>query len=92
LVLVKAGEQGCPRRATTSRVVELGEPETVLGKRIEVRGKDFPSIASDVGIPHVIRQDKHDVWFADGKKGKEERKEGDNQAYHKQGAVFSMKL
>jgi hypothetical protein len=92
LVLVKTGEQGSPRRTTTSRVIELGEPESVLGKRVEVRGKDFPSIASDVGVPHVIRQNEHDVRFTLGKKGKEEGKEGDNQAYHKQGAVFSMKF
>ena len=92
LVLVKAGEQRGPGRATTGGVVELGEAQAVLGKRIEVGGQDFPSEATDVRIAHVIREDQNDVWFADGKKGKKKRKNGCEQTHHSKIGVFSSKF
>jgi hypothetical protein len=61
LVGVEAGEQACPRRAATGGVIELREPQAVRGEVVEVRGADFPAIAPEVRVPHVVGQDDEGI-------------------------------
>ena len=69
LMLVHPGKQGSPGRATAGGVVELGEAQAVIGERIEVGRHDFSSVATHVGIPHVVRKDHNDVGLRLGPKG-----------------------
>ena len=59
-VSVVTGKELGPGGVTLRGVVELGEAQTVLCELVEVGGLDFPAIAADVGVPHVIdhNQDK----------------------------------
>ena len=59
---VVAGEQFCPGGVTLGGVVELGETQPALGQPVEVGSLDFPAIAADVGISHVIDHDQDNVW------------------------------
>ena len=61
LVSVETGEQSGPGRAAAGGIVELCEAQSVAGEPVQIRGMNFPAIAADVGIAHVIRHDQDDV-------------------------------
>ena len=42
-------------------VVELGETQSAPGQLVEVGGFDFPAIAADIRVTHVIDHDENDV-------------------------------
>ena len=58
---VVAGEQLCPGGVTLGGVVELGETQPALGQPVEVGSLDFPAIAPDIRVAHVIDHDEDDV-------------------------------
>jgi hypothetical protein len=62
LVGVEAGQQGGAGGTAACSVVELGEPDTVFCKSIEMWGFDLTAVASEIGEAHVVRHDDHDVW------------------------------
>ena len=60
-IAVDPAHQGGPCGPTPGCVVELGEPQAVLGELVQVGGIDFPSEASEVRESHVVREDDDDV-------------------------------
>ena len=64
LVWVGAGQQTGPCRAATSGVVELREPQSVLGQTVEVGGFNFAAVAADVGPSHIIGHHDDYIWTA----------------------------
>ena len=59
---VLPAEQGDAGRMAFRGVVELGEPQAVRRKLIEIRGLDLGAIAADIREPEVVGHDDHDVW------------------------------
>ena len=64
LVRVGSGQQTGPCRAATSGVVELREPQSVLGQTVEVGGFNLTAVAADVGPSHIIGHHDDDIWTA----------------------------
>ncbi len=62
LMLVQSGQKGRPCRTAAARIVETGEPYTFACKMIQVWSLYFTSIASQVGIPHIIHKDNYSVF------------------------------
>ena len=60
---VIAGENRRPRRPATRGVVKLREAQPLARKRVKIGRGDFPTIAPQIGIAHVIGKDDDDVWF-----------------------------
>ena len=81
-MLVETGQKGGPGWATPGGVVELGEPQTVLGKRIEVGSPDFPPVASDVRIAHVIGKNDHHVGLGPKQDRPEQNRDPKKEAIH----------
>ena len=61
LVRVQPGEQRGARRTAARAVVRLREAQPRPRQRVQVRRGDLRTVASDVGIPQVVRQDHHEV-------------------------------
>ena len=61
LLGIIAREQGGPGRPATGGIVKLGEAEPVPGQAVKMRGLYFTTVASEVGIPHVVRHYEKDV-------------------------------
>jgi hypothetical protein len=60
-VWIQTRQQASSGRATTCSVVELGESQPVLGKRIEVLGADLPAVATKVRDAHIVAEDNDEV-------------------------------
>ncbi len=58
---VVPGKQLRPGGVTLGGVVELCETQPALGQPVEVGSLDFPAIASDIRVTHVIDHDEDDV-------------------------------
>ena len=52
--MVDAGQQGGPRDPAHVLAVEVGEADSSLGERVEMRGADFATEAPEVGVAHVV--------------------------------------
>ena len=50
LMGIETGQQGRPCRAAAGRVVELSEAQALGRERVQVRGRDLPAVAADIGI------------------------------------------
>ena len=61
LLGVIASKQSGPGRPAAGGVVKLGEAEPVPGQAVKMRGLYFTTVASEVGIPHVVRHYEKDV-------------------------------
>jgi len=61
LVWIQSRQQTCASRTASGRVVELGEPKSVFSKRVEIRSFDFAAVATQVGDPHVVAEDDHEI-------------------------------
>ena len=61
LLGIIAREQGGTGRPATGGIVKLGEAEPVPGQAVKMRGLYFTTVASEVGIPHVVRHYEKDV-------------------------------
>ena len=48
-------------RPTPGRVVELGEPQAIRCKSIQIRGLDFTTKAPQIREPHIIGEDHHNI-------------------------------
>ncbi len=71
LSIISGQKRGAGRPATGS-VVELGKAQAVLGQTIQVGSIDFPTIAAQIRIPHVIGHNQQDVrWLGLSPRGKE---------------------
>ncbi len=62
LVRIQSGNQASPSGTATPCVVELREPEPVLGEGIDVGSLHFAAKTSDVRVAHVVDHHEHDVW------------------------------
>src|ERR1035441_335818 len=69
-------------RAATASIIELGEPEPVGGKLVEIGRRDLAAVATDVGEAHIIHEEDNDVgsrrrggggvrWLQEGGSGDE---------------------
>jgi hypothetical protein len=83
LVRVESRKQRSTCRAAAAGVVELGEANAIFCERIEVRGFDLASVATDIGPSHVIGHDQDDIRFfcGDSESG-EEKDERGNSEHH----------
>ena len=59
--------QGRTRRAATPFIIEVFEAHSLLGKRIEVGGINFPAITTQIRIPRIIGHDDNNI----GARGKQ---------------------
>ena len=60
---VVAGEDGGAGGPAAGGVVEVGEAESVFGKGIKVRGGNFGTVATEVRVAEIVREDEKDVGF-----------------------------
>jgi len=61
LLGIIAREQGGTRRPATGGIVKLGKTQTVPGQAVKMRSLYFTTVASEVGVPHVVRHYEKDV-------------------------------
>ena len=61
LVAVETGQERDSGRGALSRVVELGEPQAVIGQFVQVGSLDFAAVATDVRKTEIIGHDQNDV-------------------------------
>ena len=61
LVRVKPCHEAGSRGAASAGIIKLGETQAALSQRVEMRRANFPSVATDVGITHIIHQNHDDV-------------------------------
>ena len=61
LLGVIASKQSGPGRPAAGGVVKLGEAEPVPGQAVKMRSLYFTTVASEVGITHVVRHYEKDV-------------------------------
>ena len=58
------GEQAGPGRAASAGIVELSEPQAVLGESVEIGSLDLASIASNIRPAHIVRHYDNDIRAA----------------------------
>ena len=61
LLSVVTRQQGSPSGPASPGVVELSESQSVCGQSVQVRRVNFSSVATQVGIAHVIHQDDQKI-------------------------------
>ena len=61
LVRIKARQETCTRWTAPRGVVELGEPQTVARKPIEIFGSNLSPVAPKIRDSHVVAQDDDEV-------------------------------
>ena len=69
---VVTGKKLSPGGVTLGGVIELGETQSILSQFIYIRRFYFPSIASDIGVAHIVDHNENEigptvVWFRPGK-------------------------
>jgi hypothetical protein len=58
---MEPGHQRSACGTTASAVVELPETQAILGEGIDVRRFNLASVATDIRVPHVVRQYDDDI-------------------------------
>jgi hypothetical protein len=61
LMRVKPGYQRGPCRTTAGGIVELREAHSTGGKCVQIWRMDFPAVAADIRVSHIIRHYQHDI-------------------------------
>ena len=56
-----SGQQLGPGCVAFSSVVKLLKPQATFGQHVQIGRLHFPTIATDVGVAHVIHHDQDDV-------------------------------
>ncbi len=61
LVWIKARQKRSPRRNADRAIVELRESQTLSREAVDVRGRNFRTETTDVGIAQIVGHDENDV-------------------------------